>query len=89
MDDKTKRDFILLFNQGFEEVVLPQIKEIYKRLDLIEDRLDKLEKRIETLEIRIGQIDNKLDLMNDKLLDHAQQIKTIQAVPAIAHQIKK
>lgn len=32
MDDKTKQDFILLFNQGFEEVVMPQIEELREQM---------------------------------------------------------
>ena len=89
MDDSTKRDFIQLFNQGFEDVVIPHIERI-------EQRLGKLETSVENLETRVYQIDNKLDRMLDKQLDHDKQLaehsnslNVIKSISAIAHEINK
>lgn len=58
MDDKTRTEFILLFNQGFEEIVLPQIEDL--REDMAK-RFDKLEVRVNSLEVRVDSVDRKLD----------------------------
>lgn len=89
MDTNTKRDFILLFNQGFEEVVLPHIREINGRLDKVDIRLDQIEIRLDNVEVRLDRVENKLDLINDKLLNHDKRITVIEATPAVTHQIKK
>ncbi|MBI4035083.1 MAG: hypothetical protein HY381_01645 [Candidatus Chisholmbacteria bacterium] len=53
MDDKTKDDFIKLFNQGFEEIVLPHIERIDQGMEDLKNRLDRVEGRLDTLERKI------------------------------------
>lgn len=43
---KFEQKFISLFNQGFEEIVLPNIKDLGNRLDKVENRLDNVEKNL-------------------------------------------
>ena len=81
MNDKTKKDFIQLFNQGFEEIILPEI-------ETIRDDVSTLKDDVGVLRTRVTQIDNKLDVMNDKILDHGNKIKNIERIPAIAHDLK-
>jgi predicted nuclease with TOPRIM domain len=82
MDDKTKEDFIQLFNQGFEEVVRPEIEELSQDIKKIDERLDHLEQRMDRME-------NTLDRVADKVTSHETRLKTIEVIPIVAHQIKK
>lgn len=50
MDDKTKEDFIKLFNQGFEEIIQPQLEEIRQEMATKSD-INRLE----------GKLDRDLD----------------------------
>ena len=71
MDSKTKQDFIKLFNQGFEEVVLPEIEELRKDILVIKKEVGNL---------RQGQdrIGNTLDRVADKVNDHANKISKLE-----------
>lgn len=64
MDEKTKQQFILLFNQGFEVIVLPEIESLRKDVNLIRARLDSIEGR--------------LDIFTDKLDEHEARITTLE-----------
>lgn len=82
MDDKTREDFIGLFNDGFTEVVMPQIERIdnkleniENRLDGVEDRLDGMEGRLATVENRLESVDRKVDRILDKQLDHNDELQ--------------
>lgn len=79
MDDKIKGEFILLFNQGFEEVIMPQIENLSEEIN---QRFDKLEARVDTL-------DRKLDRSLDHEVIQNNRLDKIKSVPIIAHQIKK
>lgn len=81
MDDKLKHDFIALFNQGFEEVVMPQIaildeeiQGIKKTLHNMEQRMDRIEQRMDHMEQRMDRIENKLDRIAAKVTKHDQII---------------
>lgn len=82
MEERTKTEFRLLFNQGFEEVVLPRIVEIDERLDRVESRLGSLENQVE-------RMDRKLDVVADKVMQHEVKIKKLEKPAAVAHNIKK
>lgn len=80
MDDQTKKDFIDIFNQGFEEVVSPEIEalrqeanshvnEIKNHLEKVENRLETVEDRLETVEDRLESLERKSDLILGKQLD--------------------
>ena len=75
LDEYFDKKFILMFNQGFEDIILPEI--------------ERLDKKMDRVEMRVTQIDNKLDLMSDKLLDHETRLKRVEIKPAITHQIRK
>lgn len=77
MDDKTRQEFINLFNQGFQELVVPQLDE------LIEGQ-ERIENRLETIEIRFDVVERKLDRVVDdhieiksKVEEHDKQIKRL------------
>lgn len=89
MNDKTKHDFILLFNQGFEEIVLPEIEAIRDDVGDLKKTVSGLDKRVGSLETRVGQMDNKLDHFSDKVIEHESVLKQTQSIPVIAHELKR
>ena len=77
MDDQTKKDFIELFNQGFEDVVLPHIERIDSKLEVIEDRLEVVELKLDK---GIGQqLESK-----QKLEEYDKRLKKLESKKAIA-----
>jgi tetrahydromethanopterin S-methyltransferase subunit B len=54
MKEKDKKEFINIFNEGFEQLILPHFEEIKTRLDKVENRLDDLE-------TTVNKMDRKLD----------------------------
>lgn len=83
MSDFTKKDFLKLFSQGFEEVVLPAME------DLGNEIRKEFKSEIAPLKTAVNRLENKLDRMNDKLLDHGNRLDDIESVPIVAHHIKK
>ena len=73
MDAKTKQEFILLFNQGFEEIILPQLEEIREQMATKSD-IDRLER--------------KIDHLVDKSDDHEKRLNAIETVPVVAHELR-
>ncbi len=91
MDEKTKKDMILLFNQGFEEVVLPDILElkdgqedIKKQLEDVKNRLGTVENRLGTVENRLEVVERKLDRAVDTHIDHSTRLKKLESRVALA-----
>ena len=65
MDEKTKTEFILLFNQGFEEIVLPEIESLRKEVGLLKTRLES--------------VDRKLDVFTEKVNDNERRINKLES----------
>lgn len=85
MDEKAKKEFILLFNQGFEEVVLPQLEEIRDDLKDVKKELRDVKTELKDVKeeqkkqgIRLDRIDNKLDKVSAKQLDHDKRIHKLE-----------
>ena len=76
--EKIKEIVIDGVNEGIEQLILPQLDEVYKRLDGVEGRFDGVEgrfdgveKQLDGLEIGQSQILRKLTHSEDRLDDHA------------------
>lgn len=82
MDDKTRKEFILLFNQGFEEVVAPEIDDLRKQITRgfkdIKQRLFQVENRLEILDRKVDNIVAKQLDDQEKLRDHEKIIKRLE-----------
>jgi DNA-binding protein HU-beta len=89
MDETTTEESIALFNQGFESVVLPHIERIDKQLDRLETEMKRVEERLERVETRLEQLDRKVDRIAAKQLDQDRRLDAIEAVPAVAHELKR
>ena len=76
MDDKTKDEFIQLFNQGFEEIIQPELEEIRKELVSKADKSD------------IDRLERKMDRIIDKDIVQEKRLDRIESIPAIAHEVR-
>ena len=81
MDDKTRQDFIEIFAEGFQGLVVPEINQLRKEM---KQGFSSMNKRLETVEIRLDIVDRKLDrvvdeniVMKNKVEDHDKQIKKL------------
>ena len=70
MNDKTRTEFILLFNQGFEEVVLPEIISFEEKMDQgfrkVNSKLDNLERRLDADAIKLDDHENRIKKSESK-----------------------
>lgn len=70
MDEKTKKEFMLIFNQGFEEVILPQIVklegQVKKGFKKINSKLDSIERRIDDQAIKSGDNERRIKKLESK-----------------------
>lgn len=79
MDDKTKDEFISIFNQGFEEIVQPQLEGIREDMATIrEDMATKTD---------IDRLERKIDTILDKDMEQDKRLDRIESIPIIAHEI--
>lgn len=75
MDDKTKREFIQLFNQGFEEVVLPQIEDLAEDVSILKENVDILREDVDSLKSEVHEINLKVGAYKDKTDSDIEKIK--------------
>jgi len=80
MDEKSREEFIQLFNQGFEEVVRPELEEL-------SEELAEIRKNMAT-KADIESINRKFDHVFAKDLEQDQRLTKIESVPVIAHALK-
>lgn len=85
MDDDTKKDFILLFNQGFEELILPVVERIDERLENlegkvenIENRMEGMEDKMENMEDRMGNMEDRMQIMDRKLDRFTERVVDVE-----------
>lgn len=62
------KDMIHVFNQGYEELVMPDIERLDTKMDKVENRLGRVENRLE-------QMDRKLDVVTAKSFDNEAKLK--------------
>lgn len=73
MDENTKREFVLLFNQGFEEVVLPEIerlsgeiKEVKTKLSGLQNQVDRLDRKLDIFSAQAMELDGRVTKLEAK-----------------------
>lgn len=80
MDDKTRQEFILIFNQGFEEVVIPAIEDLRREMNLgfkkvnqrfedMDKRFESIDRRFEDMDARFDRLERKVDTISEKQLE--------------------
>ncbi len=74
-DDKFKAAFIRLFNQGFEEVVLPHIEHLDKNNDTHEHKIDALTADTKQLQDEMGVIKDDLKNIKDGMSEIKNDLK--------------
>lgn len=83
MDDKTKEDFIKLFNQGFEDLILPQFDELREETASLRGEVISI-KSIMATKSDIDRLERKIDRINAKDMEQDRRLDRIEAAPAVA-----
>ncbi len=94
MDDKTKKDlaelvgqvidqrfddkFIPLFNQGFEEIVLPNIERLDQSLEDLKSRMDRIESRMDMEERKTDRSLDKMLRVENNLGDVKKELRDLR-----------
>lgn len=72
MRPEEKKEFIQIFNEGFSQLVIPEIQGIDKKIDLLDKKFDRkiglLDKRIVGLEDKINDLEYKINKKFESLL---------------------
>ena len=69
--EEMHHDMISTFNQGFEEIVLPQIEEIREDVKSLKGDVAKLD-------VRMDRMEGKLDRLADQTNDHKNRITKLE-----------
>ncbi len=80
MDRKTRQEFIHLFNQGFEEVVLPQIEEIKEDVVKIQEDINGMKVDVSQIKGDLNRVSSKMDYLSDRSLEQEARIKKLETV---------
>lgn len=75
MDENTRKEFILLFNQGFEEIVRPEIEELRKEV--------VTKKEFAELKGQVERIERKLDHFSAKSTELDGRVTKLEAKSAV------
>ena len=74
MDEKAKKDFILLINQGFEEVIAPRIEELK----------EEIKTGFEAVKKNSNQIIKRQTYSEDTLEDHEKRLRKLESKRILA-----
>lgn len=78
MNEKDKKEFINLFNQGFEEVVIPVIEGVRGEVKEVKQVLNEHTRTLEDHSNRFERIERKLDAVVERQDDQGTEIKKIK-----------
>lgn len=81
MDEKTKQDFIQLFNQGFEEVVLPHIEELREDVDSLKKDVNALRGDVDAIKAELHDFHLEFGANRDKTNFEIEKIKRHIGLP--------
>lgn len=70
MGEEVADDFSRWFEENVQQelVTNDEYREVFSRLDVLEERFDHVEERFDRTDDRLDRIDEKLDRMNDRIL---------------------
>lgn len=88
MGNFTKRDFILLFNEGVDQLIIPALNDLrrevineFKKLrGEINDRFDRVEGSLGILESKVDDLSKKQDGTENILRNHEIRFKKLETV---------
>jgi len=78
MKEQDKREIRQIFNEGFEQLILPHFDNIYKRFDDIDKKFEKNEEDHIDLGNSIGRIEQKLDAEITWRDDASKRLKKVE-----------
>lgn len=79
MDEKQKQEFILLFNQGFEEIVIPAIEDVEARFGKKVNSLEsKMDNRFDAVDKKLDRLDAHDERMADVQVDLRTRLRRVE-----------
>lgn len=84
----TRKDLVKAFGDFFEQVLVPYFEEhVSKRFDKVEKKLEEHDKRFEQIDKRFDEMEGNmnrmertLDLVAEKVTDHAKKIAKLEQI---------
>jgi methyl-accepting chemotaxis protein len=77
LEGRLEKRMIHIFDEGFEQVVLPNIAELNSNIGSLSDKVDSLDEKVDDLDSRTGRIERKLDAVVEYQDRQGQEIKEI------------
>lgn len=77
MDAKLREDFIQLFNQGFEEVVLPQLEEIREDIHEIKGEVREIKGEIQDMKGEIQDMKGEIQEIRTIVNEHSDKLDAL------------
>lgn len=78
MNETEREEFVKVFMEGFEAVVVPHLEEFYTRFDRIDGKLEQHDRRFDDVESRLNRIERKLNAVVERQDDHSVRIKNLE-----------
>jgi hypothetical protein len=78
LEERLEKRMIHIFNEGFEQVVLPHIAELNNKISSLTDKVDSLDEEVGELDSRTGRIERKVDAVVEYQDRQGQDIKEIK-----------
>lgn len=67
-----------IFNEGFQQLVLPHIQELKDDVEVLKDGVKVLKDDVKDLQLTTGRIERKLNSVVDRQDKQGKEIKTIK-----------
>lgn len=85
MNEAERREYIEIFSEGFESIILPHFEDIYKKLEQhgqrfeqIEQILEEMNQHFDNIESHLNRMDRKLDAVVECQDNHGVRIKNLE-----------
>ncbi|MHB8841874.1 MAG: hypothetical protein ACYC56_08840 [Candidatus Aquicultor sp.] len=64
--ERLEKRMIQVFNEGFEQVVLPHLTELNDKVDSLANKVDLLDDKVDDISLRTASIERKLDAVVER-----------------------
>jgi len=67
MEEKDKKEFINIFNEGFEQVVLPHIERLDEKIERLDEKIERLDEKVERLDEKVEKLSQENSFEHEKI----------------------
>ncbi|MBI2590566.1 MAG: hypothetical protein HYW33_01655 [Candidatus Blackburnbacteria bacterium] len=78
MSKEEKKDWMEMFAEAFNGIVVPHLHAIEERLGIVENRLSLVEEELKQIKETVERIDRRQDQQDDRLHDCGQRIASLE-----------